>query len=147
MSVVYRHTVEVRFRDCDELGHVNNAVYFTYLEETRFAFSRQLRGDGAARRLGASRAAEVPLSGDIILAHAECDFVAQATYGDVLEVRLRVSSVGRSSFGYEYEILDTKDGRQIATGRSVQVSYDYGRGCSMPIPADLRGALEQAAGA
>ena len=40
------HRLEVRFRDCDPMGHVNNAVYLTYLEQTRLMHWRSLWGFG-----------------------------------------------------------------------------------------------------
>ena len=41
---LFRHRLTVRFRDCDAMGHVNHAVYFTYMEQCRFALWRQLGG-------------------------------------------------------------------------------------------------------
>ena len=122
---------------------MNNAIYFTYLEETRFAYYRHLRDEwGAASSGGATSAFHEP---GFILARAECDFLAQATRADLLEVRLRVASIGRSSFGYEYEIRDAADGRSIAKAKSVQVAYDYATGRSVPIPEDFRAVLEREA--
>ena len=140
---MFHHEVMVRLRDCDEFGHVNNAIYFTYLEEARVAYYCHLRDElGAEPSGGATSARREP---GFILARAECDFLAQATRGDVLEVRLRVASIGRSSFGYEYEIRDAGDGRSIAKARSVQVAYDYATGRSVPIPTDFRAVLEREA--
>ena len=42
MRAIFSHTLEVRFRDCDPMGHVNNAVYLTYLEQARLAQWRAL---------------------------------------------------------------------------------------------------------
>ena len=87
----------VRFRDCDPLGHVNNAVYLTYLEQARFTLWRAADWTSSLvrhrRAGGAARA--------FILARAEIDFRAQARYGDELEVRLSLASIGRSSFTYD----------------------------------------------
>jgi len=97
----------VRFRDCDPYGHVNNAVYLTYLENSRFALwkAQDVRG--------------------VILARAEVDYRAQATYGDELEVRTRLAGLGRSSFQYEYEITDISTGAMVLTAKTVQVHFDY----------------------
>ena len=46
MSTPYIHRLEVRFRDCDPMGHVNNAVYLTFLEQARFNHWRSLWGFG-----------------------------------------------------------------------------------------------------
>src|SRR6185369_2911429 len=119
-AYVYRHRLSVRFRDCDAMGHVNHAVYFTYFEQCRLTFWREQTG------------APTPKT-RIIIARAECDYRAPAHFGDELEVRLRVGTIGRSSFSLEYE---------IANGRTVQVSYDYDANKSVPLPDATRALLE-----
>jgi acyl-CoA thioester hydrolase len=126
---VFSHRIEVRFRDCDPMGHANNAVYLTYLEQARLAHWRALWGFG----LG-----DVPPgTPGVILARAEIDYRVAAKYGDRLEVRLTVAGLGRTSFTYEYEIVDAA-GRLMASARTVQVMYDYGRAVPVPIPGDIR---------
>ena len=127
---VYR--LEVRFRDCDPLGHANNAVYFTYLEQTRFAHWRSLWGFGTPQL--------PPGMPGIILAHAECDYERPARYGEMLDVKLRVVGLGRSSFRYEYEILDEQQ-RIVARAKTVQVMYDYDAETPVPIPDRIRELL------
>src|SRR3970282_1285344 len=100
MSAAFTHRLTVRFRDCDSLGHVNNAVYLTYLEETRFAHWRSLGGQLLDENEGGRR---VP---GVILVRVEIDYRAQARNGDVLEIRMKVTGFGRSTFTYEYEIVD-----------------------------------------
>ena len=126
------HRLEVRFRDCDPMGHANNAVYLTYLEQTRFAHWRSLWGFGTP---------QLPegLPG-VILAHVECDYKRPARYGDVLEIRLGVADIGRSSFRYDYEIVDER-GETVMTARTVQVMYDYAAGKPVPIPDAIRDLL------
>jgi acyl-CoA thioester hydrolase len=126
----YSHPVEVRFRDCDALNHVNNAVYFTYLEVARFAYWRDVVGDASVSAL------------NFIIAHAECDYRAAAASGERLAVRLAITHLGRSSFTFEYEIAG-QDGRLVATARTVQVMYDYAAGRPMPVPDALRARVEQ----
>ncbi|MDP6372691.1 MAG: thioesterase family protein [Vicinamibacterales bacterium] len=141
MPPTFHHSITVRFRDCDELGHVNNAVYFTYLEEARWAFFRHIQERLLAH--GWNQGADVPTQPGTILAHAECDYRSEAKYGDVLEVGVTVASVGRSSFGYEYEVVDAVTGRLVANAKSVQVSYDAAAKRSIPIPDALRATLEE----
>ncbi len=126
----FRHRLEVRFRDCDPLGHANHAAYFTYLEQTRLHHWRALGIDPRRSSPG------------VILARAECDFEAQASYGDELEVRLRVAAVGRTSFTYEYEVVKVATGERVASARSVQVCFDYATQRPVEIPAGLRAQLE-----
>jgi acyl-CoA thioester hydrolase len=129
------HRLEVRFRDCDPMGHANNAVYFTYLEQTRFSHWRSLWGFGTPQL-----PAGMP---GVILAHAECHYKRPVKYGDVLEIRLRVAGLGRTSFRYDYEILDDQQ-RLVATATTVQVMYDYDAGRPVPIPDDIRRLLSGA---
>ena len=120
-----RCPVEVRFRDCDPMGHVNNAVYLTYLELARFAYWK---------------AAEIErLAGEVsyIIARVEIDFRAPATTGQVLDVAIAVTGFGRTSFRMAYEIRD-EEGRLVATAKSVQVAYDYAAGKTVPLPDALR---------
>jgi acyl-CoA thioester hydrolase len=124
----FRHRLEVRFRDCDAMGHVNNAVYFTYLEQCRLTFWRQLTGEGS------------PLS-RVIVARAECDYRAPALFGDQLEIRLAVGDIGRSSFSLLYEIVKLETGARVAEGRTVMVTYDYAAGKSVPVPDSTRDLL------
>jgi acyl-CoA thioester hydrolase len=119
VNPIYTHRVEVRFADCDPLGHVNHAVYLTYLEQARFGLWRRLWGfSGETARTAAGGAG-------LILARAECDYRIPATYGDTLDVKLGLASIGRTSFTYEYEIVDIQSARVMASARTVMVFYDY----------------------
>lgn len=133
MSAPFAHTLEVRFRDCDPMGHANNAVYLTYLEQTRFAHWRSLWGFGTP---------QLPKGmPGVILARVEADYKRPARYGETLEIRLTVAEIGRTSFRYEYEIVDG-EGRTILTAKTVQVMYDYVAEKPVPIPDDIRTLLE-----
>jgi acyl-CoA thioester hydrolase len=131
---MFVHRLEVRFRDCDPMGHVNNAVYLTYLEQTRFAHWRSVWGRGAPQL--------PPGMPGVILARIECDYRRPASYGEMLEIRLRVASIGRTSFRYEYEMVD-QHGRLVLEAKTVQVMYDYTEGRPVPIPREIRAALDR----
>ena len=132
---MFTHRVEVRFRDCDPMGHANNAVYLTYLEQARLAHWRSLWG--YTPQLAQTKGPGV------ILARAECDYKRAARFGETLDVRMRVAGVGRSSFRYEYEIVDA-EGRLVAAARTVQVMYDYSIEKPVQIPDDVRALLTAA---
>ena len=139
MTPLFTHHLEVRFRDCDALGHVNNAVYLTYLEESRFAFWR-------ASGLGRHAPDLPPPDGDaeaalgVIVARVEIDYRRPARHGDALRIHVGVAAIGRTSFTYEYEIVDAAD-TLIANARSVIVRYDYAAGRPVPISEDIKQAL------
>ena len=99
------HRLEVRFRDCDPMGHANNAVYLTYLEQARFAHWRSLWGFGTPQL--------PPGLPGVILARVECDYRRPTKYGDTLEIRLTVAEIGRTSFRYAI-----RDRRRTGTDRA-----------------------------
>jgi acyl-CoA thioester hydrolase len=127
----FLHRLDVRFRDCDAQGHVNNAVFFTYLEQCRLNFWRALTGGSTSPHAR------------VIVARAECDYRAPAFFGDSLEVRLTVGEIGRSSFVLAYAIDNVGSGRRVADAKTVMVTYDYALGRSMPIPSETRELLER----
>lgn len=129
---LFSHRIEVRFRDCDPLGHVNNAAYLTYLEQARLFYWRSLWGFG----LDATTA-----SPGVIMARAEIDYRLPAHYGQTLEVRIDLAAIGKTSFTYDYEIVDEQE-RVMASARTVQVMYDYQRARPVPIPAEIREKMQ-----
>jgi len=122
-------TLEVRWRDLDALGHVNNAVYFTYLEQARFQYLREL-----------GLIPSDPFGIGMILAEARCQFKSPLELGERVTIYTRVSELRNSSFIFEYRI-EGEDGRVAATARSVQVCYDYQNQHSIPIPDKWREAI------
>ena len=108
MAHIYSHRLDVRFRDCDPLGHVNNAVYLTYLEQARLHYWRALWGFGEPGS---------PVPG-VIMARAEIDYRMPAHYGQTLEIRIDLAAIGRTSFTYDYEIVDERAARSPRRGPS-----------------------------
>ena len=127
----FRHPLQARFRDCDLLGHVNNAVYFTYMEEARWAYWRHLTGDFPHGTLPG-----------LILARAECDFIRPIRPGERIDVWLGTSKIGKTSIAMDYEMLDDK-GAIVAKGKSVIVTYDYAAVKPIPVPDWCRAKLEE----
>ena len=127
----FRHQLLVRFRDCDLFGHVNNAVYFTYMEEARWAYWRELTGDFPHDRLPG-----------LILARAECDFVRPVQPGERLDIWLGTIKIGRSSMTLDCEMLD-EHGRVVAKGKAVMVAYDYSAAKPVAIPDWARSRIEE----
>jgi acyl-CoA thioester hydrolase len=122
--------ITIRFRDLDALGHVNNAVYFTYMEMARVEYFKQL----------GLMVDEFP-SPFFIIAEATCQFKVPILMTMPLSLRVRVSRLGNSSFDMEYQFIDTTDGRLLASGRTVQVMFDYASGRTVPLPAAWRRAI------
>ena len=122
--------IEVRFRDLDAMGHVNNAVFLTYVESARVGYWQKLSGRSSLEQM------------DIILARTEIDYRAPINLGETVEIGLRVAEIRRSSFAMEFVMLERATQRLAAEGRNVLVFYDYASGRSAELPARLRATLE-----
>jgi acyl-CoA thioester hydrolase len=124
----HRTRVEVRFRDIDAFGHVNNAVTSTYVEQARV---RYLHDVLAVDPLGL-----MPL----ILATITVDYVSPIFFRDSVEIGSRVDWIGSSSIAMSHGVW-ADDGRELARASSVLVTYDYDQARPMPVPDDWRAAL------
>ena len=129
MSKEFTIRFAVRFRDIDVLGHVNNASYFTYMESARTEFWLKVFGGKDLYDL------------NFIVVHAECDFKKPAHFGDHIEVGLRTSSIGKSSFVWDYEIKNSESSELFAVGKTIQVFYDHKEKKSKPVPPEVREKL------
>jgi len=118
--------VDVRFRDIDAVGHVNNAVYLTYLEQARLAYWRKLTGKSELRDI------------DIILARVEIDYRSPIAFGEDVDVAVRCVLLKRSSCVLELRVTERGSGRLVAEARNVLVYFDYEAQRPQPIPDDLR---------
>ena len=124
--------VEVRWRDLDMLGHLNQSVYHEFLEEARAAFFQQARG-------GEWEA--------FVLARVELDYKREVRRDDGhVEIVVRVERVGRSSVTVGHDVL-LPDGTLAATGRSVLVGWDPRERRSRPFGDEERARLNEALGA
>lgn len=122
--------VQVRFRDTDAMGHVNNAVYLSYFEFARMKYWETIAGTRDYSKV------------DFILASAEIDFRSPLQLGEDVEVQARVSGLRRSSFVMEYRILAGK-GRLVAEGSTVQACYDYEKARVKRLDEDIRRAIAE----
>jgi len=121
--------IEIRWRDMDAYGHVNNGVYLNYLEEARDRWVQDVLGDGSD-------------TWDFVLARVAIDFRSELRQDDgEIVVRCRLGSIGRSSVGTREEIRKA-DGTLAAEAESVIVPRDPTTGRSRPLSADERRALE-----
>lgn len=116
---VYRQAVVLR--DLDGFGHVNNAVYLTYIENARVAYLKDVVGFSSLEGIGN------------IMASVTVNFVEPAGFEDTLEVGVRTDYVGSKSFHLAHQIR-TARGRLLADAVTVQVAFDVAAGTSIPVP-------------
>jgi acyl-CoA thioester hydrolase len=115
--------ISVRFRDIDSMGHVNNAVFFTYFEEGRKEFLHLLFN------------IVKPEEYNFILAHIGCDFLKPIRINDPISLQLWVGEIGKKKFDLVYTIVNRNDESIVyASGHSVQIFFDYKQNSTMPIP-------------
>ena len=122
---MFEHPVDVRWRDVDALGHVNHAVFLTYLEEGRDAFYVEALGRDP----------------DYVVARAEIDWRAEVRYTDrQLRVRIEVERVGRTSLTTR-ETVHLPAGVTAAEARVVTVLWDASARKPMAFAADEHARL------
>jgi acyl-CoA thioester hydrolase len=127
---VHEKRIEVRWRDVDNYGHVNNAVYLTYLEEVRDEWlARTLRDDEAVW--------------DYVVAHVSIDFRREVTQADdEVIATCRAESLGRSSVRTREEIRIASTSVLAAEASAVLVARNRDTGRSRPITDAERAAFE-----
>jgi len=131
---VHEKQIEIRWRDQDAYGHVNNAVYLTYLEEVRDEWLERALGD----------------AGDAwgyVTARVAIDFRRELTQDDdAIVARLWLTRIGTSSVTTREEII-TVSGELAAEAEAVLVARDTETGRSRPLNDVERAALERELGA
>jgi acyl-CoA thioester hydrolase len=132
--VKFKYKCEVRFRDVDGLGHVNNAVYHSFLEQARCHLFAQI--DLFDPKDGIT---DLPL----ILARTEIDYCRPAFYPDVLVVETYISKIGNKSFTMEYEVVDQTSDKTVVKASAVLVWYDHESDQSQLIPANVKQRLQR----
>jgi acyl-CoA thioester hydrolase len=127
---VHEKRVEIRWSDVDAFGHVNNAVYATYLEECRDEWlDRALEDDEAGW--------------DFVVARLAIDFRRELRLeDDVVVVRCGLDRLGTSSVTTTETIV--AGGELAAEAEAVLVARNRERGGSRPLTDAERAVLERA---
>ena len=126
------YSISTRWSDNDIYGHVNNVTYYSYFDT---AANRYLIEQGGLDISDGGIVAYVVNSG--------CEYHAPLTYPEPVEAGLRVDRLGTSSVRYGLAIFREGEDEAVAHGHFVHVFVDRARDKSVPIPANLRAALEQ----
>ena len=126
------HTVGSRWMDNDAYGHVNNAVYYSWVDTAvnRFLIDHGVLEIGRSEIIG-------------IVAETGCRFLAQMAYPDDATVGLAVGKLGRSSVRYELGIFRNADDTASAAVHFVHVYVDRATMRPVPIPGFIRAELEK----
>jgi acyl-CoA thioester hydrolase len=122
---VSRISIQLRYRDIDTLGHVNNAVYLSYFEMGRIDFFRKFTGSFDEGKV------------DFVIAHASIDFKKPIRLQDSPLLETRLKKVGNSSFTFFHRIISESTQEEFCTGETVAVTVD-GNGRKKPVPDEIR---------
>lgn len=123
--LVHTSIQPIRWGDMDALGHVNNTVYFRYMEQARVEWFHAFAGS----------AAYAPNGFGMVIVNASCTFELPLCYPGTLEVKMSLGHPGRTSVGSFYEIC--KDGRRYAEGAAKIVLIDVASGRPHPLPESV----------
>ena len=126
-KLVYEMTIPIRWGDMDAMGHINNTVYFRYMETARIDWLQSIGCQPDAQGEG------------VVIVNAFCNFHRQFEYpGDIL-IKTYVSDPGRSSFE-SWATMEKvgEPGVLYATGGATTVWVDFPKQKSAPLPDWLR---------
>jgi acyl-CoA thioester hydrolase len=130
--VEHEKRIEIRWVDLDVYGHVNHAVYLTYLEEARDEWLGRALGDPEK-------------VWDYVIAHVSIDYRRELNLeDDEVVARCRLERIGTSSLRTREGVF-TREGELSAEAEAVLVARDRETGRSRPLTAEERAALERAA--
>jgi len=130
----HKFPIQIRFKDIDKMGHVNNAVYLTFIETARVHYFDSVVGHGNkwSHQVG------------LILARTEIDYKAPVFLRDSIVVYTRCSRIGTKSITIDWAIVreNTPKEEIVAKGISVLVCYDYEQNTTIAVPDEHRQLLE-----
>ncbi|WP_316800377.1 thioesterase family protein [Pedobacter frigidisoli] len=119
----FKTNIHLRFIDFDTMGHVNNSVYFTYLEIARTKYWEEvIQWDW--KKTG------------IVIAHAELDYISPILMHDKIAIHVKTSRIGNTSFDLEYQIVKIKGNEEeiCSKGKTVCIAIDYSTNRPTAIP-------------
>lgn len=126
----YRHEIEVRFSDLDPMGHAHHTLPLVFFEEARARYWRDVAGRAEVADI------------DYIMKDVQVTYHARIQFPGRVRVAVGMVELGRTSFTLGYEVRDADSDELLATGRTVQVMYDYEAGAPLAIDRDTRARIE-----
>lgn len=123
------YKIQPRFSDTDALGHISNTAFPVWFEEGRTPLFEIYHPTLELK------------TWPLIIARIELDILAQTYWGEEVEIRTYISKLGTSSCEVTQEAW--QKGKMVAKGKAAMIYFDYENEKSMPIPDEVRQALEQ----
>jgi acyl-CoA thioester hydrolase len=131
----HKTPIQVRFKDVDMMGHINNADYFSYVEVARLKYYDTVIGADS----------DWHDQHGLIMAHFEINFLKAASFDDMISVYTRCSKLGKKSFELEWKIVSESNEQEttLADGKTVIVCYDYNSALTVEIPPDRKQMIKE----
>lgn len=129
-KLIHVTKIPIRWGDMDAYGHVNNTIYFRYMEQARVEW------------LETMAIQVLPLGDAPVIINASCTFLVPMTYPGTVEVRTYSGHLGRSSIATYVEMRLEGDDTLYAEGAAKIVWMNTANGKSVPLPEAVRAALE-----
>ena len=131
-KLIYATNLPIRRGDMDAMNHVNNTVYFRYMEQARIEWLESL-GYGTGQHTD-----EGP-----VIVNAGCTYLVPLVYPGNVEVRMFIGHPGRSSLPTHYELRLQGNEKLYATGDAKMVWINPASGRSIPLPGNMRALAEE----
>ena len=129
-KLVHTERIPIRWGDMDAMGHVNNTVYFRYMEQARISWFDALVPHAEAWK-----------STGIVIANATCNFKRALSYPGTVEVKLYAGPPGGSSVATYYDLV--LENELYADGTAMVVFIDMEKQKAVRIPEHIRSLLLQ----
>ena len=129
-KLVHVERLPIRWGDMDAMGHVNNTVYFRFMEQARIGWFDALVPEQ-----------EAWTSTGIVIANASCNFKRPLTYPGTVEVKVYIGTPGGSSVPTFYDLVLSEDQAVYADGEATVVFIDMKTQKPARIPAAIRERL------
>ena len=119
----FHYELQTRWKDMDAFGHVNNAVFLSYIEDARITFFKRWNLSDEKR--------------SIIMASAKIDYLRQIDHPSHLIVGEKISRIGKKSFEIESAVFIKDEADAVATSMVTCVCYDYTQNESVSVYSEI----------
>ena len=124
---LFHHNIQTRWKDMDSFGHINNAVYLTYIEDARTTLFKRWNLNSQNK--------------SVIVASLKIDYFTQIKHPSKLIIGSKISRIGNSSFDIQSAIFIDGLKKPAALSLVICVCYDYENGQSVTVYDEIRNDL------
>ena len=121
---LFHHNIQTRWKDMDSFGHINNAVYLTYIEDARTTLFKRWNLNSQNK--------------SVIVASLKIDYFTQIKHPSKLIIGSKISRIGNSSFDIQSAIFIDGLKKPAALSLVICVCYDYENGQSVTVYDKIR---------